>query len=56
MEFEALSEDENSVAGDKSVEFLDQRCLENSELKLSGEERLKLDLIGNLRIPCDRLI
>ncbi|QSJ20368.1 hypothetical protein JYQ62_17700 [Nostoc sp. UHCC 0702] len=37
MEVESLSEDENSIAEDKSVEFLDQRYLEDSELRLSGE-------------------
>ncbi|WP_427158561.1 Mu transposase C-terminal domain-containing protein [Aliinostoc sp. HNIBRCY26] len=55
MEVESLSEDENSIAEDKSVEFLDQRYLEDSELRLSGEQRVKLEIISNLREPCDRL-
>ncbi|MEH2385131.1 MAG: Mu transposase C-terminal domain-containing protein [Nostoc sp.] len=55
MEVEPLSENDNSVEEDKSVEFLDQRFLEDSELRLSGEQRLKLEIIRNLREPCDRL-
>jgi putative transposase len=55
MEVESLSDYENSVEGDKSVEFLDNRYLEDSELRLSGEQRLKLEIIRNLREPCDRL-
>lgn len=55
MEVEPLSENDNSVEEDKSVEFLDQRFLEDSELRLSGEQRLKLEIIRNLRKPCDRL-
>ncbi len=55
MEVEPLSENDNFVEEDKSVEFLDQRFLEDSELRLSGEQRLKLEIIRNLREPCDRL-
>ncbi|HEY9804457.1 MAG TPA: helix-turn-helix domain-containing protein [Leptolyngbyaceae cyanobacterium] len=55
MKVESLSDHENSVEGDKSVEFLDQRYLEDSELRLSAEQRLKLEIIRNLREPCDRL-
>ncbi|MBD2560256.1 MULTISPECIES: Mu transposase C-terminal domain-containing protein [Nostoc] len=55
MEVEPLSENDNSVEEDKSVEFLDQRFLEDSKLRLSGEQRLKLEIIRNLREPCDRL-
>ncbi|HYX18903.1 MAG TPA: Mu transposase C-terminal domain-containing protein [Nostoc sp.] len=55
MEVEPLSENDNSVEEDKSVEFLDQRFLEDSELRLSGEQRLNLEIIRNLREPCDRL-
>ncbi|WP_448266415.1 Mu transposase C-terminal domain-containing protein [Nostoc sp. DSM 114159] len=55
MEVEPLSENDNSVEEDKSVEFLDQRFLEDSELRLSGEQRLNLEIIRYLREPCDRL-
>ncbi|MEH2184512.1 Mu transposase C-terminal domain-containing protein [Nostoc sp.] len=55
IEVESLSENDNSVEEDKSVEFLDQRFLEDSELRLSGEQRLKVEIIRNLREPCDRL-
>lgn len=40
---------------DKPVEFLDQRFVEDEELRLSGEQRLKLEIIRSLREPCDRL-
>ncbi|MBD2346066.1 hypothetical protein [Anabaena subtropica] len=43
IEVESLSDDRNSVAEDKLVEFLDQRYLEDSEFRLSGEQRLKLE-------------
>ncbi len=54
VEVESLSDGENSVEEDKSVEFLDQRFLEDSKLRLSAEQRLKLEIIRNLREPCDR--
>ncbi|OUL24251.1 hypothetical protein BV372_28890 [Nostoc sp. T09] len=49
-----VNEDYNSAEEDKSVEFLDQRFLEDSELRLSGQQRLKLEIIRSLREPCDR--
>ena len=49
-----VSDGGDSAKKDKSVEFLDQRFLEDSELRLSGEQRLKLEIIRFLREPCDR--
>ncbi|WP_445626700.1 Mu transposase C-terminal domain-containing protein [Nostoc sp. DSM 114167] len=51
----SVNETYNSAEEDESVEFLDQRFLEDSELRLSGEQRLKLEIIRSLREPCDRL-
>jgi putative transposase len=51
----SVNEAYNSAEEDESVEFLDQRFLEDSELRLSGEQRLKLEIIRSLREPCDRL-
>jgi putative transposase len=52
-----LSGEQNSrfFVDDKPVEFLDQRFVEDEELRLSGEQRLKLEIIRSLREPCDRL-
>ncbi|BAY20691.1 integrase, catalytic region [Calothrix sp. NIES-2100] len=49
-----VNEDYDTAEEDKSVEFLDQRFLEDSELRLSGEQRLKLEIIRSLGEPCDR--
>lgn len=47
----------NSAASaeDQSVEFLDERFALDQDLRLSGEQRLKLEVIRSLREPCDRL-
>ena len=39
---------------DESVEFLDDRFAKDKDLKLSGEQRLKLDIVRNLRKPCSK--
>lgn len=39
---------------DKAVEFLDERFSEDEELRFSGEQRLKLEIIKSLNEPCDR--
>ncbi len=39
---------------DKAVEFLDERFSQDEELRLSGEQRLKLEIIKDLREHCDR--
>ncbi|PSB30865.1 helix-turn-helix domain-containing protein [Stenomitos frigidus] len=52
----ALSEQNSSFfLEDKPMAFLDQRFVEDDELRLSGEQRLKLEIIRSLREPCDRL-
>lgn len=43
------------VEEDKPIEFLDERFSLDQELRLSGEQRLKLEVIRSLREPCDRL-
>jgi len=52
-----LTELENatSIKEDKPIEFLDERFSLDQELRLSGEQRLKLEVIRSLREPCDRL-
>ncbi|MEL6163963.1 MAG: Mu transposase C-terminal domain-containing protein, partial [Cyanobacteria bacterium J06628_3] len=44
----------DSSEGDKAVEFLDERFSEDKELRFSGEQRLKLEIIKSLREHCDR--
>lgn len=45
----------HSVAADQPIEFLDERFSLDQDLRLSGEQRLKLEIIRSLREPCDRL-
>lgn len=44
----------DSSEEDKAVEFLDERFSEDKELRFSGEQRLKLEIIKSLREHCDR--
>lgn len=39
---------------DKAVEFLDERFSEDGELRLSGEQRLKMEIIKSLKEHCER--
>jgi len=48
------SGNEGSFEEDKAVEFLDERFSEDQALRLSGDQRLKLEIIRSLREPCDR--
>lgn len=45
----------HSVEVDGPIEFLDERFSLDQDLRLSGEQRLKLEVIRSLREPCDRL-
>ena len=45
----------SSVEEDRPIEFLDERFSLDQELRLSGEQRLKLEIIRSLKEPCDRL-
>lgn len=49
-----LEDSYDSSEGDKAVEFLDERFSEDKELRFSGEQRLKLEIIKSLREHCDR--
>jgi putative transposase len=48
-------ENVTSIEEDRPIEFLDERFSLDKELRLSGEQRLKLEVIRSLREPCDRL-
>lgn len=46
----------NEIADeDEFVEFIDQRFLEDDEFRLSGEERIRLEVLRDLRKPCNKL-
>lgn len=48
-------ENATPVEEDRPIELLDERFSLDQELRLSGEQRLKLEVIRSLREPCDRL-
>ncbi|MBW4459162.1 MAG: hypothetical protein KME47_02835 [Nodosilinea sp. WJT8-NPBG4] len=39
---------------DEVIEFIDQRYAEDDDYRLSGDERLKLEIFRDLRKPCNK--